>query len=203
MGRLCRHDLPVAIHIGDPEAFFLPIDRFNERFEELNAHPDWSFHGKDFPAYRESKSAVRVLARHPKTTVRGAARGTGENLADVGEISTSSKHVRGVRRAHRRARPADREPSGEFFDSFQDRILFGTDAVPKGDRDPAAGLRRGALRIYYRFLETEDEFFDYAPALVPPQGRWRIYGLGLPEQILRKVYHENAERVLGAKLVGR
>ena len=51
--------------------------------------------------------------------------------------------------------------------------------------------------IYFRFLETEDEYFDYAPAPVPPQGRWRIYGLGLPEAILKKVYHDNAARILG------
>ena len=50
--------------------------------------------------------------------------------------------------------------------------------------------------IYYRFLETEDEYFDYAPAPIPPQGRWRIYGLGLPETILRKVYYENAAPLL-------
>jgi hypothetical protein len=53
--------------------------------------------------------------------------------------------------------------------------------------------------IYFRFLETEDEYFDYAPSRVPPQGRWRIYGLGLPDKILRKVYHANAERILGLK----
>jgi hypothetical protein len=50
--------------------------------------------------------------------------------------------------------------------------------------------------IYYRFLETEDEYFDYAPASVPPQGRWRIYGLGLPDSILEKVYFANAARIL-------
>ena len=50
--------------------------------------------------------------------------------------------------------------------------------------------------IYYRFLETDDEYFDYAPAKVPPQGRWRIYGINLPESILRKVYNENAAREL-------
>tara|TARA_B100000470_G_C19566782_1_gene291596 strand:+ start:150 stop:338 length:189 start_codon:yes stop_codon:yes gene_type:complete len=54
--------------------------------------------------------------------------------------------------------------------------------------------------IYYRFLETEDEYFNYAPAPIPPQGRWRIYGLGLSEPILRKVYHGNAERVLGIEV---
>jgi hypothetical protein len=51
-------------------------------------------------------------------------------------------------------------------------------------------------KIYYRFLETEDEYFDYAPAAVPPQGRWRIYGLGLPDQILRKIYHQNIDRLM-------
>ena len=50
--------------------------------------------------------------------------------------------------------------------------------------------------IYYRFLETEDEYFDYAPAKIPPQGRWRIYGINLPDSILRKVYNENAARLL-------
>ena len=50
--------------------------------------------------------------------------------------------------------------------------------------------------IYFRFLETEDEYFDYAPSPVPPQGRWRIYGLGLPDAILKKVYNGNAARLL-------
>lgn len=50
--------------------------------------------------------------------------------------------------------------------------------------------------IYYRFLETEDEYFDYAPAKVPPQGRWRLYGIGLPDSILQKVYNQNAARLL-------
>ncbi len=59
--------MPVAIHISDPEAFFLPIDRFNERFEELNNHPDWSFYGGDFPSNAELLEARnRVFARHPK-----------------------------------------------------------------------------------------------------------------------------------------
>jgi predicted TIM-barrel fold metal-dependent hydrolase len=81
-------------------------------------------------------------------------------------------------------------------------VLFGTDAVPLGIETPQQVFGEDLYRIYYRFLETEDEYFDYAPARVPPQGRWRIYGLGLPERILRKVYYENAERVLGLKLIG-
>jgi predicted TIM-barrel fold metal-dependent hydrolase len=87
--------------------------------------------------------------------------------------------------------------SRKFFEKYQDRILFGTDAVPKGYETPQQVFGDELYEIYYRFLETEDEYFDYAPAPVPPQGRWRIYGIGLPESILKKVYHDNAARILG------
>jgi len=86
--------------------------------------------------------------------------------------------------------------SRKFFDRYQDRILFGTDASG-GTSTPQQTYSDALYEIYFRFLETEDEYFDYSPAAVPPQGRWRIYGLGLPEQILRKVYSENAARLIG------
>ena len=198
-----RLGLPVAIHVGDPEAFFLPIDRFNERYEELNAHPDWSFRGKDFPAFKEILEARdRVFARHPKTTFVALHVGHwAENLAAVGEMLDKFPNVHveiGARIGElgRQPRTATR-----FFDRYQDRILFGTDAVPLGIETPQQVFGEDLYRIYYRFLETEDEYFDYAPAPVPPQGRWRIYGLGLRESILRKVYSRNAERVLGRKLI--
>lgn len=76
--------MPVAIHTSDPEAFFTPIDRFNERFEELNAHPDWSFHGQDYPSDRELQEArFRLLARHPKAQFCVLHVGNAENLAYV------------------------------------------------------------------------------------------------------------------------
>ena len=84
----------------------------------------------------------------------------------------------------------------KFFDRYQDRIVFGTDATPHGDEFPQQVFNDQLYEIYYRFLETDDEYFDYAPARIPPQGRWRIYGLNLPEPILRKVYFENAARQL-------
>ena len=71
--------------------------------------------------------------------------------------------------------------------------------MPRGNETPQQVFGEQLYEIYYRFLETEDEYFDYAPAPKPPQGRWRIYGIGLPEKILRKVYYENAERLLGLK----
>jgi len=195
--------LPVAIHVGDPEAFFLPIDRFNERYEELNAHPDWSFHGKDFPAFKEILDARdRVFARHPKTTFVALHVGHwAENLAAVGEMLDKFPNVHveiGARIGELGRQP---RTAARFFDRYQDRILFGTDAIPLGMETPQQVFGEDLYRIYYRFLETEDEYFDYAPAPVPPQGRWRIYGLGLSESILRKVYSQNAERVLGRKLV--
>lgn len=196
------HKLPVAIHVGDPEAFFLPIDRFNERYEELGAHPDWSFHGKDFPSFQEILAARdRVYARHPKTTFVGLHVGHyAENLAAVGETLDRFPNVHveiGARIGELGRQP---RASMKFFDRYQDRVLFGTDAVPLGFETPQQIFGEELYRIYYRFLETEDEYFDYAPAKLPPQGRWRIYGLGLSEQILRKVYHQNAERVLGLQL---
>ncbi len=190
--------MPVAIHTSDPEAFFLPIDQSNERFEELNAHPDWSFHGKDFPSNRELHEARnRVVARHPGTQFVVLHVGNAEDLNWVSEWMDRypNMHVEiGARIGELGRQP---RASRKFFDKYQDRILFGTDAVPRGFETPQQIFGDELYEIYYRFLETEDEYFDYAPAPKPPQGRWRIYGLGLSETILRKLYWENAARLLG------
>ena len=191
--------IPVAIHISDPSAFFLPTDRFNERFEELNKHPDWSFHGKDFPGNLELLAARdRVFARHPKTQF--IALHVGNYAENLGHVSKSldqfpNMHVEIAARIGELGRQP--RTARRFFDRYQDRILFGTDAVPKGYETPQQIFGDELYKIYYRFLETEDEYFDYAPAPVPPQGRWRIYGLNLPPAILKKVYHDNAARLLG------
>jgi predicted TIM-barrel fold metal-dependent hydrolase len=191
--------LPVAIHVSDPEAFFLPTDRFNERYEELSNHPDWSFHDRDYPSNQELLEARnRVLARHPRTTFVVLHVGNNaENLAYVGECLERFPNMNVETGA--RIGELGRQPrtSRRFFDRYQDRILFGTDAVPHGNETPQQVFGDELYEIYYRFLETEDEYFDYAPAPVPPQGRWRIYGLGLPEAVLKKVYRDNAARILG------
>ncbi len=191
--------MPVAIHISDPEAFFTPIDRFNERFEELHAHPDWSFYGKDFPTTQQLFEARnRVFARHPKTTFVALHVGNkAEDLGYVGECLDKfpNMHVEiGARIGELGRQP---RTARRFVDRYQDRVLFGTDAVPYGKQTPQQIFGEALYEIYFRFLETEDEYFDYAPAPTPPQGRWQIYGLGLPDAILRKVYAGNAARVLG------
>jgi predicted TIM-barrel fold metal-dependent hydrolase len=191
--------MPVAIHVSDPEAFFLPIDRYNERFEELNSHPDWSFHGRDFPSNRRLLEARnRVFARHPKTSF--VALHVGNNAEDLGYVSEClDRHPNMYVETGARVGELGRQPRAarRFFDRYQDRILFGTDAVPHGADTPQQIFGGPLYEIYFRFLETEDEYFDYAPAPTPPQGRWRIYGIGLPEPILRKVYRDNAARLLG------
>ncbi len=192
--------MPVAIHTSDPEAFFLTTDKYNERYEELSAHPDWSFHGKDFPGNRELHEARnRVVQRHPKTQFVVLHVGDSEDLKWVGEWLDKypNMHVEiGARIGELGRQP---RMARKFFDKYQDRILFGTDAVPHGVETPQQIFGEKLYEIYYRFLETEDEYFDYAPAPIPPQGRWRIYGLGLPDSILKKVYHDNAARLLGLK----
>jgi predicted TIM-barrel fold metal-dependent hydrolase len=193
------NSMPVAMHIADPEAFFLPIDRFNERFEELNNHPSWSFYGRDFPANRALLEARnRVLERHPKTTF--VTLHVGNNAENLGYVSEClDKYPNMFVETAARIGELGRQPrtSQRFFDRYQDRVLFGTDAVPHGTETPQQIFGEALYGIYFRFLETEDEYFDYAPAPTPPQGRWRIYGLGLSEPILRKVYHDNAVRLLG------
>ncbi len=191
-------NMPVAIHISDPIAFFTPTDRFNERYEELNNHPDWSFYGRDFPSNAELIEARnRVMARHPNTRFIVLHVGNfAENLENVSENLDRFPNMTVDTAA--RIGELGRQPraSRAFFEEYQDRILFGTDATPHVDNYPQQSFVDELYEIYYRFLETDDEYFDYAPAKVPPQGRWRIYGINLPETILLKVYNANAAREL-------
>jgi len=191
-------NIPVAIHISDPIAFFTPTDRFNERYEELNNHPDWSFYDHDFPSNSELIEARnRVFARHPKTQF--LVLHVGNFAEDLGNVSENLDRFPNMTvDIAARIGELGRQPrtARRFFDKYQDRILFGTDATLHGDEFPQQVFNDKLYEIYYRFLETGDEYFDYAPAKVPPQGRWKIYGVELPEPVLKKVYYENAVRLL-------
>ena len=190
--------IPVAIHVGDPLAFFQPTDRFNERYEELSNHPDWSFYGRDFPSVAEVLAARnRVMARHPKTQF--VVLHVGNNAEDLRAVSENMDRFPNMSvDIAARIGELGRQPrtARKFFDRYQDRIVFGTDATPHGTQTPQQVFEDQLYEIYYRFLESDDEYFNYAPASVPPQGRWRIYGINLPDTVLRKVYFENAARQL-------
>jgi len=180
--------LPVMIHVADPVAFFWPLDAHNERWEELLAHPDWHFPSPPFPAFMTLMSQLAdLVARHPPTTFIGAHVGCyAENLGWVGELLDRCPNFNvdiGARLAELGRQPYT---ARRFFIRYADRILFGTDL----------GADLAAYRLYYRFLETDDEYFNYDADEIPGQGRWHIYGLYLPDDVLEKVYYRNAERVV-------
>ena len=185
---------PVEIHTGDPGAFFTPLDQFTERWHELNEHPEWLFHGKDFPKRSDLHAQrIRVIARHPNTTfICAHMANDGEDLAEVGRwLDTYPNMYVDI---DARISELGRQPysARRFFLKYQDRIMFGTDTAPN----------REAYRIYYRFLETDDEYFDPAGGH-HRQGFWMIYGVFLPRDVLEKLYFKNAERLLvGLKAAG-
>jgi len=180
--------MPVALHVADPVAFFEPVDDHNERWEELQGNPDWQFTSPPFPSFLSIVDAMgRVVERHPQTTFIGAhVAWYAENLGWVGDLLDRCPNLYidiGARIGELGRQPYT---ARRFFLQYADRILFGTDAGPTLDY----------YRIYYRFLETDDEYFNYNPGEIPGQGRWMIYGLHLPEDVLEKVYFRNADRIL-------
>lgn len=190
-------DLPVVIHIADPIAFFQPLDATNERYEELTDHPDWHFwptrppgvpDAPGYPTFDELLAGFdRLIGRQSATTFVGAHVGcAAEDLGLVSRLLDAHPNLAVDIAA--RLGELGRQPysARAFFLRHADRILFGTDAPP----DPAV------YRLHYRFLETWDESFDYGTEDVPGQGRWQIHGLGLPEDVLRRIYRDNARRIL-------
>lgn len=196
-------NMPVSIHTSDPDAFFTPIDQFNERWEELGNHPDWSFYGKDYPSKAELLAARnRVIEKHPKTKFVGYhIANHPENLGEVSGLLDRYPNLyveTGARLGELGRQPYS---ARKFFLKYADRIMFGTDATPNGEAYPQQDLKPAMYRCYFRFFETMDEYFDYSPAATPPQGRWMIYGIGLPDDVLKKVYHNNAAKLYGLKPV--
>jgi predicted TIM-barrel fold metal-dependent hydrolase len=181
-----KHNKPVVIHVADPAAFFTPLDRFNERWHELGEHPNWLFYGEKFPSRDEILAQRnRAIARHPDTTFICAHFGNNpEDLATVGKWLDMYPNM--YIDIDARISELGRQPytARKFILKYQDRIMFGTDTTP----------RRDAYRMYYRFLETDDEYFDCAGSH-QRQGFWMIYGIFLPKAVLEKVYRTNAERL--------
>lgn len=181
--------LPVLIHTADPVAFFLPVDRHNERLEELLEFPEWSFAEPTFPRFEALiESLEGLVAAHPRTTFIGAHAGCyAEDLQWVGRMLSAYPNFN-IDIAARIAE-LGRQPQAtrQLILNHPDRVLFGTDIFPPTAEDYA---------IHFRFLETADEYFDYSTDEVPPQGRWKIYGVDLPEDILERVYSGNAFSVL-------
>jgi predicted TIM-barrel fold metal-dependent hydrolase len=181
--------VPVLIHSADPLAFFQPVDRHNERLEELLRFPRNSRQkGGVREFHRLIDSVEHVVASHPRTAFVAAHGFYPENLARVStmferypnfSIDLGWVHLQFGRQPRAASALLVRHP---------DRVLFGTDVFP---------LRAATLRTYFRLLESEDEAFSYTDERPPGSGRWSISGLGLPPGVLEKIYRTNAQRLLG------
>jgi predicted TIM-barrel fold metal-dependent hydrolase len=189
-------DMPVMIHVADPRAFFRKMTRSNERRDELRLHPEWRYWPprpagnathSGFPAHHELIEQFRaVLRRHPAATFIGAhVAGVAEDLKLVGEML--EEHPNLMIDTSARISELGRQPysARALILRFPERVLFGVDHVD-----------RRAYELSFRFFETHDEYFEYAATRLPQNGRWRIYGLGLPDEVLEQVYRRNALRLI-------
>jgi predicted TIM-barrel fold metal-dependent hydrolase len=183
--------LPVLVHTADPAAFFRALDARNERLEELIAHPDWHFHGDEFPGLDRLLDALEsVVSDNPRTTFVGAHVGCyAEDLSWVDRMlgAYPNFHVdiaARIAELGRQPRAARR-----LVLRHPTRVLLGTDAFPP---------RREDYATYLRFLATDDEYFPYSDENPPGSGRWAISGIDLPPAVLAQVLSENARRLLPA-----
>ena len=184
--------LPVLIHTADPKAFFEPLDAHNERLDELLEAEDWWFGDRSVhPTFDRLLDALATLvASCPGTRFIGAHAGcAAEDLDRVERMLDESPNYTidiGGRMAELGRQP---RRFARLLSRHPDRVLFGTDIYP-------ASLEQ--YRLHFRFLETADEAFEYAPGEpVPPQGRWTVSGLALQPEALEALYRDNARRVLG------
>jgi predicted TIM-barrel fold metal-dependent hydrolase len=198
--------LPVSIHVADPRAFWLPYDQQNERWKELKDHRSWWFGDpKQFPARAELLAALdRVIARHPQTTfvcVHFANNAEDLDWVDRQLDARPNMHADLAARIPELGRH-DPEKLRRLFLKHQDRILFATD-FQVYDRLTLGSAGDGenptdddAVAFYakeWRWLETTDRNW---PHMTPIQGDWTISSIGLPPEVLRKIYFDNARRLL-------
>ncbi|NVI91608.1 amidohydrolase family protein [Actinomadura sp. BRA 177] len=181
---------PVLIHTADPVAFFAPVDRHNERLEELLANPGWHFGRPGLPTFARLMDALEgLVTAHPRTTFIGAHVGCyAEDLRWVSRMLDEHPNFH-IDIAGRIAELGRRPRAARaLLLRHPDRVLFGTDAFP---------LSASSYPAHFRFLETADEHFPYSPEEeVPPQGRWTVSALDLPADVLEMVYAGNALRLL-------
>jgi predicted TIM-barrel fold metal-dependent hydrolase len=180
-----RLQIPVFIHVGDPQEFFQPIDYHNERWLELALYPDRRYQDRSrYPSFEELMAERdRLLARHPRTIWVLAHLGWHANdLARLGRMLDSFPNLYSEVGAVLYDLGRQPRTAREFLIKYQDRILFGKDSFQPDE-----------YRYYWRVFETEDEYFDYYRSY---HAFWKMYGLGLPDSVLKKVYYQNALKLI-------
>jgi len=178
-----RLKLPVFIHTADPQEFFEPIDYTNERWLELSLFPGRRYPADKFPRFEELMAERDNLFRkHPKTTFVAAHMGWHANdLGRLGKMLDAMPNV--YTEVGAVLYDIGRQPRGahDFFVKYQDRVLFGKDSFQPEE-----------YPYYWRVFETRDDYFDYYRGY---HAFWKLYGIDLPDSVLKKVYYENALRI--------
>ena len=173
-------NIPVLIHSGEPSPFFDPIDKYNERWLHARQKPNSFRPPSKYPSFDTvMKEQYNMFKNHPNTIFINAHMGWMANdldklerhLDSLPNVYTEIGAVIGeLGRQPRRAR--------KFFIDYQDRVMFGKDTYKKSEFD-----------VYFRVLESSDEYFDYYRKR---HGLWKMYGLNLPDEVLKKLYYQNA-----------
>jgi len=178
-----RLDIPVFIHTGDPQEFWEPIDMQNERWLELALFPSRRYPPDEFPTFEELMTERdNMLRRNPNTTFVIAHLGWHANdLGRLGRMFDEMPNV--LAEVGAVLYDLGRQPrvAHDFFVRYQDRILFGKDSYQPEE-----------YPYYWRVFETRDDYFDYYRGY---HAFWKLYGIDLPDEVLRKVYYENALRI--------
>ena len=181
-----RLGIPVLMHVGEPQSFYEPVDRFNERWLELTLLPDRRLPADRYPSFETMMAERdRRFARHPDTTFIAAHMGWHANdLGRLGALLDRLPNVYAETGAILYELGRQPRTARAFFIEHQDRILFGKDSYAPEE-----------FPYYWRVFETADEYFDYYRRY---HAFWQMYGMDLPDQVLRKVYYRNALEVVPA-----
>jgi len=183
--KMCAElNIPVLIHVGEPASFYEPVDSFNERWLELTLLPNRRLPADQYPSFEEMMSERdRLFAKHPKTRFIAAHMGWHANdLVRLGLLLDRLPNVYVETGAILYELGRQPRTSREFFIRYQNRILFGKDSY-----------RPNEFPYYWRVFETTDEYFDYYRRY---HAFWKMYGMDLPDEVLKKVYYVNALKVV-------
>jgi hypothetical protein len=191
--------LPVAIHTGDPPAFFAPLSDENPRIEELRKHPSWWYGGGGFPSLERLHEELEiVVARHPATRFVGVHFGCFMSWAEVRRmLATYANYHVDTAAAIADMGAGDVAAVRDIVVTHADRVIFGTDLLrTEAIEMPDLGPDRWALREYFdrhwRFYETSEAGLEHP---MPDQGAWTVTGLDLPDDVLARLYVENVRAV--------
>lgn len=209
--RLGELKMPVSIHVADPKAFFEPYNDKNERWAELKDHPKWWFGDRTkFPQFHELLDALdRVIAKHPRTTFVCAHFGNNSEELEWVDAALDRNPNMMVDLAARIPELGRHDPAKvrRMFIKHQDRIFFGTDfqslemrmILGSSGSEPPPSIADAEVFFLkeYRWMETLDKNW---PHMTPIQGDWTISSIGLPAPVLRKIYFDNARKLLARSL---